>query len=270
MKLVDSHCHLQDPAFDSDRGEVVARALSDLAWAVVVGDDVASSRAAVGMAGERLYASAGVHPHHASQFGTATLDEIEALVHQPCVVALGEIGLDYHYMYSPAPEQRRAFERQLGLAHEIGLPVIIHNRDAHEDLTAIIDAAGDQRPSGVMHCFSGDAAFAERCIEWGFYISFAGNVTYRNADNLREAAGAVAVERLLVETDSPYLVPHPLRGRVKRSEPGHVHHTAAFLAELRGIPLDQFARQTTANAARLFGVSEDETYADKQPGAHAH
>ena len=250
-RLVDTHCHVQDAAFDDDRAEALARARSELGALIVVGDDLESSRRALGLARGNVYAAVGMHPYHADWVGPAALAEIRDLAEHPGVVAIGETGLDY-YRYSKASKasQRAALEHQLGLAREMGLPVIIHNRDAHEDLAEILDGWAGDLPAGVMHCFAGDPSFVERTVRWGFHISFAGNVTFPKAEALREAAREVPMDRLLVETDSPYLAPQPVRGR--RCEPIHVVHTARVLAELHGLPFEEFVARTTENARRLF------------------
>ncbi|MCP4639711.1 MAG: TatD family hydrolase [bacterium] len=253
MRLVDTHCHLQDPKFDDDRDALLANTLHHLAWIVVVGDTLASSRQAVELASDRVFATVGVHPHNAAEFGSATPDALRDLAAAPHVVALGEIGLDYYYDFSPRDTQRRAFVEQLILARDLGLPVVIHCRDAQDDLAAVLDGFDGPLPRGVMHCFAGGPDFAQRCLDWGFHISFAGNVTFKKAQELRDAALAVPMNRLLVETDSPYLAPVPKRG--KRCEPCFVRHTAELVADLKNVPFDEFADQTTRNAERLFGVT---------------
>ena len=251
--LVDTHCHLQLDRFDTDRATVLSDALEALAWIVVVGDDLDSSRAAIEMCGERVYAAVGVHPHHAASVTDETIDTVAALAQRAGVAAIGEIGLDYHYDCSPREDQRAAFECQLALAARLERPVVIHCREADEDLAAIVEPMLGGLHRGVMHCFGGDAAFAERCLGWGFHISFAGNVTFPKAEALRDAARVVPMDRLLVETDSPYLAPQPVRG--KRCEPVYVAHTAAFLADLKNVSLGEFAKRTTANAAHVFRIS---------------
>jgi len=253
MRLVDSHCHIQSDVFDEDRGAVLSRALAELVWIVVVGDTLETSRAAAAMTRERVYAAAGIHPHHADEAGPETFNEISRLIQEnDRVVAVGEIGLDFHYEHSSRDAQRHVLIAQLELAAEIASPVIVHNRDAHSETAGILGDYKDRLAGCVMHCFSGDAAYAGRCLEWGCYISFAGNCTFPKADELREAARAVPLDRLLVESDSPYLAPQPVRG--KRCEPVHVVHTARLLAELKGVPLEELAEHTARNAARLFGV----------------
>lgn len=253
MGLVDTHCHLQDRAFDDDREAVIARALDTLEWVVVIGDSLASSEAAVALVRKGVYAAAGVHPYHPEQVDAPGLAALRELARRPGVVAIGEIGLDY-YKHNTAPRdaQQEAFRRQLEVAAELDLPVIIHNRDSHEDLAVMLDAYAGEIVGGIMHCFAGDAAFVERCIGWDFHVSFAGNVTFPKAGALREAARAVPLNRLLVETDSPYLAPQPVRGT--RCEPAHVAHTAATLAEVLGISHEDLARRTTENARALFRI----------------
>jgi len=254
MPLVDTHCHLQHAAFDPDRQSTIDAALATLDWLVVVGDDVASSREAAALSRPRVYATAGIHPHHASDATPEALEAIRALTTQKSVVALGEIGLDYYYDFSPRETQRMAFQQQLAVAVETGLPVVIHCRDAYEDMITTIQPLHRDLAGGVMHCFSGDPDFAERCLSWGFYVSFAGNVTFPKAVSLREAAKVVPLDRLLVETDSPYLAPQPVRG--KRCEPNHVVHTARTLAEIKGISFEDLTTKTTRNAAQLFKRTE--------------
>ncbi len=250
--LVDTHCHLQDAKFDGDRGQVLARSLEKLAWLVVVGDDLESSRAACDMVRERVFATVGYHPYSAKDFDDAALQSLRALAGRPGVRAIGEIGLDYYNVFSPKPEQHTAFERQLELARELGLPVVVHNRDADEDAYAILRNHIGNLAGCVMHCFGSDAAFAKRCVELGCFVSFAGNLTFPKADRLRGAAQAVPIDRLLVETDAPYLAPQAQRG--KRCEPHFVTHTAELLARLKGLSSEALAEETTANAARLYAI----------------
>jgi TatD DNase family protein len=253
MGIVDTHCHLQDSAFDEDRDAVIERALTALDWLVVVGDDLESSRLALAMTRDRLYASVGVHPYHAEAVDGLAVDALRAFAGHAHVVALGEIGLDYHYGKVEPAIQQDALRAQLDLACELSLPVVIHNRDSHEDMAVVLDEYHERLPGGIMHCFSGDPAFVQQCIGWGFHISFAGNVTFPKAGVLRNAAKATPLDRLLVETDSPYLAPQPVRG--KRCEPAFVRHTLDCVAELHGLPAETLAEQTTANAHRLFNIA---------------
>lgn len=254
MPLADTHCHLQDHRFDDDRAAVLKRSLDALEWLLVVGDDLDTSRRAVAMIRDRVYAAVGLHPYHADRLDASALELLSGLAASQGVVAIGEIGLDYYRYAETAPaEQRRAFEAQLELAATLRLPVIIHNRDADDDTAAILANARDRLPGVVMHCFGSSAAFAAKCVELGFHVSFAGNITFPKAEPLRQAAAVVPIDRLLVETDSPYLAPQPVRG--KRCEPLHIHHTAGCVADLKGVTLAEFAERTSSNAARLFRVA---------------
>ena len=258
--FVDSHAHIDGEEFDADRDEVVARARAAGVAAILnvgTGDPHSGSlERAVRVAEkyEGVYAAAGVHPHDARLFDEAVGGRLrELLAGSARAVAWGEIGLDYHYDHSPREVQREVFGRQLRLAREMSLPVIIHSREADEDTVEILarEWAGAER-GGVMHCFGGGRWMAERALELGFYISFAGNVTFKKAEPLREVARLVPPERLLVETDCPYLAPVPHRGR--RNEPAHVADTARFVAELRGTTPEELGRVTSENFSRLFGV----------------
>lgn len=249
FRWVDTHCHLQHPAFDGDCDAVVERSLAQLDWLVVIGDTVASSEQACNMAGPRIYATVGIHPHEAKHADAPALAAIEALARREGVCAIGEIGLDYHYDFSPRDVQRAAFEAQLDMAARLDMPIVIHCREAEDDVAAIVEAASI-RPHGVVHCFGGDEAFAERCLGWGMYVSFAGNVTFPKAQRLRDAAAVVPLERLLVETDSPYLAPQPLRG--KRSEPLFVQYVGETIAGIKGVSPEELAAQVKENAARAL------------------
>ncbi len=252
MPLVDTHCHLTSERFDEDREEVLARSLDVLDWLVVVGEDIANAEAATAFTRPGVYAAVGIHPYHARDLEDSAEARLRALAVEPYVVALGEMGLDYYNEFAPRDAQAAAFERQLALAAELDLPVIIHNREADADSHACIARYIDRLPGCIMHCFGSDAAFAARCVELGCHISFAGNVTFKKAEPLREAARVVPLDRLLVETDAPYLAPAPLRG--KRCEPHFVQHTAACIAEVKGVAPETLCERTTANARALFRV----------------
>ncbi|HOF39700.1 MAG TPA: TatD family hydrolase, partial [Candidatus Hydrogenedentes bacterium] len=196
MPLVDTHCHLQDPRFDDDRQAVLGRSLEALECLVIIGDNLDTSRRAVGLVRDRVYAAVGFHPYHAAQMDAAALEALSRLAASEGVVAIGEIGLDYfRYAETTPAEQRRAFEAQLELAAALRLPVVIHNRDADDDTLAILRNARNRLPGVVMHCFGSNAAFAAACVELGFHISFAGNVTFPKAGPLREAAALVPIAR---------------------------------------------------------------------------
>jgi TatD DNase family protein len=258
--FIDSHAHIDGEEFNEDREEVVARARAAGVRAMVnvgTGDphSGALERAvSVAESFEGVYAAVGVHPHDARLYDEAAERRLLGLVSRGGkLVAWGEIGLDFHYDHSPRDVQRAVFARQLRLAREAGLPVIIHSREADGETVDILREAYAGAPrGGVMHCFGGGPALAEAALDLGFYISFAGNVTFKKAEPLREVARRVPLERLLVETDCPYLAPVPLRGR--RNEPAYVVETARFLAELRGVEVEELGRVTSANCARLFGL----------------
>jgi len=254
MDLVDTHCHLDFPQFDADRAAVWERA--GAAGVIVLidpGTDLPSSRRAISLAEQHqgIYAAVGVHPHDAASLDEPALAELRRLAAHPKVVAIGEIGLDYARDLSPRDRQRAAFEAQLGLAAELSLPVIVHQREAAADVLAALRGwAGQPEPGGVLHAFSGDLDMARQAVDWGFYIGIAGPLTFTNARQLPEIAGWAPAGRLLLETDAPYLTPHPHRGQ--RNEPAYLRLTAQRLAELRRISPDELARQVTDNARRLF------------------
>jgi TatD DNase family protein len=256
--MIDTHCHLDDEQFEADRAEVVARANhAGVEILLTIGTTVASSRAVVRLAESYpgLFSAVGIHPNSCAEAGPGDWEAIESLLENPRVVALGETGLDRYWDCAPIELQREYFDRHLRLSQQRDRAVVIHCRDASADVMPMLREAVARGPlRGVLHAFSGDAAMAAECLELGLYLSFAGNVSYTNKKFhiLREAAAQVPADRILIETDSPYLTPEPLRGKQKRNEPAHVAHTAAALAALRGVPMDDFVRQTTANARRLF------------------
>ena len=256
MALVDTHCHLQSDKFAEDLPEVLERTRDSLAWAAVVGDGIAGSRAAIELAEQHdfLYALVGVHPYEAKNFDEGAEALLREWAAHPRVVAIGEMGLDYFNEFSPREKQRPAFERQLALACELGHSVAIHNREADADTLAMLKDFAEELPGCIMHCFGSDAAFAEECLALGFYISFAGNVTFPKAQPLRDAAAVTPLDRLLVETDAPYLAPQPRRG--KRCEPAHVEHTAACVAELKGVSYERFTEQTRQNAEAVYRLPQ--------------
>jgi TatD DNase family protein len=254
VTLIDSHCHL-DMDFSADREAVLARARAAGVGAMITigaSGPFDANRQAVALAAahREIHATVGVHPHEAASVDDAVVDRIAALATEPKVVAIGETGLDYHYEHSPRAAQRDAFARFTQLARRLGRPIVVHLREADDDAVAVLRAERGDEVGGVIHCFSGDATGARRFLDLGFHISFSGIVTFKTADALREAARIVPADRLLVETDAPFLAPIPYRGR--RNEPALVVQTAAVLAEVRGESLDELARTTTANARRLF------------------
>lgn len=255
MELVDTHCHLDQDDFDVDRDGVVERAAAAGVVAMVaVGTTAASSAAACELAAkyDRVYAAVGIHPNSCAQVAADEWSRTEALVHQPRVVALGETGLDFYRDWAPAALQEDYFDRHLRLSQATGLPFIVHTRSSEQRVMEMLRDATRRGPlRGIMHSFTGDWAMAEECLALGMHISFAGMVTFKKSSDLRDAAARVPLDRLLIETDSPYLSPEPLRG--KRNEPAHVAHTAARLAAARGMAVGELAAATTANARRLFG-----------------
>ena len=254
LGLTDTHCHLDSRSFDADREACIERARAagvERLTAIGTGEGPPDLEAGIRLA-ERypfIDATVGVHPHDASKAGEDTWGELAALAAHPKVVAIGEIGLDYHYNFSPPEVQRAVFVRQLELARESRLPVVIHTREAWRDTVELIRRHWPPELGGVFHCFSGGPREAEQALELGFYVSFSGIVTFPRAEEVREAARIVPPDRLLVETDAPYLAPVPYRG--KRNEPAWVVETARAVAALRGASLEEIARLTTENWSRL-------------------
>ncbi|MBI1902318.1 MAG: TatD family hydrolase [Planctomycetia bacterium] len=257
FELFDTHAHLDQTEFDVDRAEVLARARqAGVAGILAVGITADSGEATANLANpaEGIYAAVGLQPNYCAQAQVGDWERILALVGRPGVVALGETGLDRHWDYTPFDVQQDYFDRHLRLSQETGLPVVIHSRDCDADILAMLGEARSRGPlRGIMHSFTSTAETAAACLELGLYVSFAGMVTYKKSDALRAVAAKVPSDRILIETDSPYLSPHPLRG--KRNEPANVVHTARCLAEVCGTSLEDFAIQTTANARRLLGLS---------------
>lgn len=251
--LVDTHAHVQMRQFAGDCDQVIQAAFADgISRIVVPGTDVKTSQAAIALAEtypSQLFAAVGTHPHDAATLSPEALTQQRALAQRPGVVAIGEIGLDYYRDLAPRAVQREALSAQLALARELDLPVILHNRDSHEDLIGTLRAEG-AGVRGVFHCFIGDQRMARDALDLGFYLSFAGLLTFPRNVELGEVAAWTPPDRILVETDSPYLTPSPYRG--KRNEPRHVALVAAKLAALRGLSLDEVAAITARNAAALF------------------
>jgi TatD DNase family protein len=254
--LADSHCHLDHEQFDADREAVIERAIAagvERMVAIGTGDGPPHLETGIRLADRypAIYATVGVHPHDASKSEPETFQQLAELLRHPKVVALGEIGLDYHYDFSPRETQRDVFVEQMRVASDAGKPIVIHTREAWEDTLALIEQHWSPRGlPGIMHCFSGGPAEAARCVELGFYLSFGGIVTFPKALELQEAARSAPSDRILVETDAPYLAPVPRRG--KRNEPAYVVETARKLAELRGETLESIAATTTANFRRVL------------------
>ena len=249
--MIDSHCHLDDSKFEEDREQTIQRALDagvDRLLAIGTGNGPPDLEVAIRLAEKYpfLYATVGVHPHDASKATDETWKRLEQLAAHPKVLAIGEIGLDYHYDFSPRPVQRTAFEMQLGLARAAGKPVVIHTREAWDDTLALLRSCDG---GGIMHCFTGDAAQARQALDLGFHLSFGGVLTFPKAEAVREAARLAPEDRILVETDCPYLAPVPHRG--KRNEPAFMVETVRRLAEVRGVTAEHIAAVTTRNFERL-------------------
>jgi TatD DNase family protein len=255
--LIDTHFHLDFEQFDPDRAEVVERALeTGVTEMITIGTTLETSARAVKLAEifPSVWATVGIHPNEATQWGQDAKTALREWARHPKVVAIGEIGLDYYWKRVPNEVQQRAFDEQLTLAAELGLPVIVHDRDAHDDVLQTIrrwvtTLTGEAR-RGVLHFFSGDLAMAQEALALGFYLGVDGPVTFKNAQELHTLVGALPLERLLIETDAPFLAPHPHRGQ--RNEPAYVRRVAERVAELHDVPFDEVAAQTTANARRLF------------------
>jgi TatD DNase family protein len=260
--LIDTHCHLNFDSYEPDRAEVLARAdAAGVTRTIIPAVDVATTRESLALAEQypgKIFATAGVHPNSTADFDASVLAEIEALAQKPHMVAIGEIGLDYYRDRSPKDKQFAAFEAQLDLAARLNLPIIIHNREASEDIVAILETwvktltgVMRERP-GVMHSFSAPPEIARKVLAMGFYLGFTGPVTFSKADELRRVVHETPLDRILVETDGPFLTPHPYRG--KRNEPGYIPLIAERIASVKQLTLDEVAAATTANAVRLFNL----------------
>lgn len=260
MNLVDIGVNLAHDSFDADRDEVIARARSvGVARMIVTGSTLASSEAAVRMAGEHdgFFATVGVHPHHAAELGAHHLPELAALLSAPRAVAVGECGLDFFRDFSPRDRQEEAFRLQLGLAMDTGLPVFLHQRDAHQHFVAILDECGARLPRGVAHCFTGGPDEMRDYLDRGLYIGVTGWICdERRGDALRAAARFLPLDRVMIETDAPYLLPRDLdpKPRTRRNEPVHLPHVLQALAGLMAVDAERLAAATTANAEALFAL----------------
>ena len=255
--FIDSHTHLDIDRFDEDREEVVERAYNkDVRYILNIGTDVESSRKSLGIARDHdfIFSAVGVHPHDAVSYNDDTKKSLLNLLKDEKAVAIGEIGLDYYRDYSPRDVQKKVFADQLFIARDTGLPVVIHVRDAWEDVEAVIDSTTNGDVKGVFHCYSGDLETALRLIKKGFYISFGGNITFKNYKNV-EMLDAIQIEKMLIETDCPYLTPEPFRG--KRNEPGYVPLVAQRLADIKQLSVEDIGRITAFNANRLFGIAPE-------------
>lgn len=258
--LIDTHVHLDDPRYDPDREEMFLRASqAGVTTFITIGCDLATSRSAVELASNRehVFATVGVHPHETKEIQPDWYPQLRELARHSKVVAFGEIGLDFHYDHSPREVQRHRFREQIQLARDLGLPLVIHTREAKEDTIRILQEERAQELGGVFHCFSEDAWLAKEALELGFHLSFSGIITFRNAQALRDIVQTVPDDRLLIETDAPYLTPMPFRGT--RNESAYVKLVAEQVAAIKygdsPTGLDQVAKLTSANARRLFKIS---------------
>jgi len=254
MELIDTHCHLTFPPLVADVPGVVERSrTAGVSGWVTVGTSVEDSRRAIDLAGqyEDMYVAVGIHPHDAKAADAGALEQLRQLAGPAKVVAIGETGLDFHYNFSKQPDQRRVFAAHLTIARDLGLPVVVHSRNAFDETLEILDRDGGRLKGVVFHCFSGSAEQARQLLERGYHISFTGVVTFKNAETAREAAKVVPPDRLMVETDCPYMSPEPVRQQ-KPNEPALMVHTARFLAQLKGVSLEEFAQATTRNAIAFF------------------
>ena len=257
--MIDSHCHLDDSVFDADRDAVIQRALeAGVELMVAIGTGKGPPDLEAGMrvadANPQFLATVGVHPHDAAKAAPDTWKRLEELLAHPKVIAIGEIGLDYHYDFSPRDVQRDVFVQQMQLAAAHRKPIVIHTREAWDETIALLEQHwAPQKLPGIMHCFTGNIAEAEQSLALGFHLSFGGVVTFPKATDLHEAARAVPLDRILLETDAPYLAPVPQRG--KRNEPAYIVHTARRLAELRGITVEDISRATTENFRRAVQLN---------------
>ncbi len=261
-RLIDSHCHLDMEAYQNNLDDIISSAdRCGVNRIITIGIDLASSRQAVKLADlyPGVYATVGIHPHSAQEADEATYRTLQTLAAHPKVVGYGEIGLDYAKQYAPVDIQLNEFSRQLELARELQLPVIIHDRDAHRDTLDLLRTKGPFAAGGVMHCFSGDISFAGQVLELGFYISIPGIVTFKNATELQQVVKETPLERMLLETDGPFLAPVPWRGKTNR--PDYLLYTAGKVAELKNISIDEVAVQTMYNTTQLFSLPQEENTA---------
>ncbi|MCI0333799.1 MAG: TatD family hydrolase [Planctomycetes bacterium] len=257
MRLFDTHAHLDQPEFEDDRAAIIARAAeAGVENIIAIGISADTSQVCIELAAEYggVFAAVGMQPNYLADAQPGDWDRVVAMLDEPGVVAIGETGLDRYWDFTPFELQQDYFDRHIRLSQARGLPFIVHMRDCDEDILIMLREARQRGPlDGVMHSFTGSQAMADECVAMGLYISFAGMVTYKKSADLRAIAASVPDDRILIETDSPYLSPEPVR-KIKRNEPAHVAHTASCLAEVRGTTLEEFAALTTANAKRLFGV----------------
>lgn len=253
--LFDTHAHLDDERFDGDRKQIIEQCRAEgIELILNAGSNMNTSQKAIAIAEgyDFIYASAGVHPHDAKSMDKTTIDELSRLAAHKKVRAIGEIGLDYHYDFSPRDVQKQRFMEQIDLAKQLKLPIIVHDRESHGDIMDIFKRMNVSGMGGVLHSFSGSVEMARECLKLGFYLSFSGSVTFKNAVKSIEAVKEIPLDMLLIETDSPYLTPVPHRG--ERNYPGYVRHVAEKIAEIKGISFEEVAQKTLQNGKRLFNI----------------
>ena len=258
MKFVDSHAHINSEEFQDDRDQVIARAFQEDIQAILCPIELTEPKnLQIGLEliekHDNIIAAAGVHPHNAKDFQTEAASTLKHLASEKNILAVGEIGLDFHYNFSSPEEQRTAFRSQLNLAQDLGLPVVIHSRNAANEIAAAVEKEGFSN-GGVLHCFTENLEFAKHMLKHGFLISFSGILTYPNAQSLRDIAKKIPLTKTLIETDSPYLTPVPYRGRIKRNEPVYVKEVAKTLANIQHTSLEEVAQVTSQNFASLFPI----------------
>lgn len=257
MKLFDSHAHLYDKQFDRDRDALIKEIFDEVDYVVCPSEDEETSRKTVALLSRHphLYGAVGIHPHetcHATEESLSALSDLAAK--EKKVVAIGEIGLDYHYFYSPKEIQKIWFEKQIEMAKELDLPIIIHDREAHGDTLSILKQHQSKKLRGIMHCYGGSVEMAKELIAMGFYISFAGPLVFPKSVRLKAVAEALPLEKMLIETDSPYLTPPPHRG--ERNNPANVYYVAKEIARLKGIPIEEVIETTRRNALAIYQIQE--------------
>ena len=255
MELIDTHAHLDFPRFDKDRKEVIKRAIEGGVKNIInIGSSMTSSRNSVELSRryDEIYSVVGIHPHNADNFNLNLSKKLNKLSQNNKVVAIGEIGLDFHYDNSPREKQKQAFRAQLRLAKNLDLPVVIHTRDADQETLEILKEENAAELDGIMHSFASDKKMAKEILDLGFYIAFGGLITFKNLDDLRKVVKEVPINKILVETDSPYLTPDPYRG--KRNEPLYVKYVAEKIAEIKNLSLEEVAKKTTMNAKKVYNI----------------
>lgn len=257
MDLFESHAHLEHKKYKNELDKIIHRAKEvGVKYIVNVGSNLSSSYRSLTLSQtySEIYATVGIHPHEASEFDNSSLQVLKDLAKADKVVAIGEIGLDYYYEHSPRDIQKKALRAQLTLAKSVGLPVVIHNREADQDILNILKNSKIEEIGGVLHCFSSDITMAKACLDLGLYLGFGGVITFKKAKQLRQVVQQLPLSRILLETDCPYLSPHPLRG--KRNEPAYLKFIAQKIGEIKGISLEEVVETTTANACKFYGIKK--------------